>query len=105
MTKKMAEAEISQIESIASESEEEGPSSPAEKLKSLQKTHIGAAKYRCTFNSEWCKTYPIKAVKNDQHLFFCITCGKTLSCSHQGIKDVKVYCAGQTHKKYAQTSE
>jgi hypothetical protein len=41
----MAEAETTEIESITSESEEEGHSSPAKKLKSSQKTHIAAAKY------------------------------------------------------------
>ena len=77
---------------------------PVKRSKSSQKTHIGAAKYKCTFNSEWCKTYPVKAVKNDKNFFFCIPCGKSLSCSHQGIKDVKVHCAGQQHKKHAQSS-
>jgi hypothetical protein len=65
----MAEAETTEIESITSESEEEGPSSPAKKLKSSQKTHIAAAKYRCTGcpkKNLWCliscKVKTIKAV-------------------------------------------
>ena len=77
---------------------------PAKQLKLCQKTHIGAAKYKCAFNSEWCKSYPIKVVKNDKNSFFCIPCGKSLSCSHQGIKDVKVHCSGQLHKKHVQSS-
>ena len=80
-------------------------SSPAKKLKSSQKTHVGAAKYQSTFNSEWYKTYPIKTVKNDKHTFFCIPCAKSLSCSHQGIKDVKVHCTRQIHRKNVQTSK
>ena len=99
----MAEAELES----ETESEEEVLECPisAKKLKSSQKVHIGAAKYKCTFNSEWCKTYPIKAVRNDKHSFFGIPCGKSLSCSHQGIKDVKVHCAGQLHKKHVQSSK
>ena len=43
---------------------------PVKQLKLCQKTHIGAAKYKCAFNSEWCISYPIKAVKNDKNSFF-----------------------------------
>ncbi len=43
--------------------------------------------------------------QSDTDSFFCIPCGKSLSCSHQGIKDVKVHCAGQTHKNNAQASK
>ena len=96
----MADFDTSE-EETESEVQEEESSTPAKKVKS----HIGAAKYRSVFNSDWCKTYPIKAVRNNKHSFFCIPCGKSLSCSHQGLKDVKVHCAGQTHRKNAQTSK
>ena len=77
----MAEAESSEISESETESEEVFPAKKP-KLSQQIKTHIGAAKYECTFISEWCKTYPVEAVRNDTHLFFCIPCGKSLSCSH-----------------------
>ena len=31
--------------------------------------YSGAAKYQSKFKSEWCKSYPIRAVPNDHHSF------------------------------------
>ncbi|KAJ7369912.1 hypothetical protein OS493_035485 [Desmophyllum pertusum] len=35
-------------------------------------THIGAAKYRSKFKSEWSKLYPVKAMKSDEYYFYCV---------------------------------
>ena len=42
----------------------------------------GAAKYRVKYNPSWAKDYPVKAVLNDRYSFFCIPCGKSVSCQH-----------------------
>ena len=70
-----------------------------ESSKKRKLTHSGEAKYQSKFKSEWCKDYPIRAVPNDQHSFFCIPCKKTIRCGHQGLKDVKDHCATETHNK------
>ena len=59
-----------------------------------------AAKYKVKFNPEWEKAYPVKRVAQDQHSFFCVPCNKKVRCDHQGIKDVKVHCEGDTHNAY-----
>ena len=45
--------------------------------------------YKVTFKNEWKETYPIKEAKNNKFKLHCILCDKDLSCSHQGLKDVK----------------
>ena len=49
-----------------------------------------AYKYKTRFSKDWTKTWNfITAVPNDQFSFRCTLCSKILSCSHQGISDVK----------------
>ena len=64
--------------------------------KSGQK-YDGAAKYRVKYNPSWAKDYPVKAVLNDHYSFFCIPCGKSLSCQH--IKDfvMSKYIVNEIH--------
>ena len=57
----------------------------------------GSATYKVTFKNEWKESYPIKEVKNNKFKFYCISCGKYLSCSHQGLKDVKDHCSKTLH--------
>ena len=38
-------------------------------------------------------------MSNDRSSFYCIPCVRAISCAHQGIKDVKVHCEWQMHKK------
>ncbi|XP_066020951.1 uncharacterized protein [Pocillopora verrucosa] len=59
---------------------------------------LGAAKYRTTFKVEWSNLYPVKAVRNDKHSFYCVPCLKTIRCDHQGLKDVKDHCNTESHK-------
>ena len=68
-------------------------------------THVGAARYRSKFKSEWEHIYPVKAVKNDQYSFHCIPCMKNIKCDHQGITDVKAHCKTEAHKKWEKQSK
>ena len=77
--------------------DEPGPS-VAKKAKNKLK-YSGAYKYKSSFCKDWTKTWSfITAVPGDQHSFQCTLCSKTLSCSHQGISDVKTHIAGKTHQ-------
>ena len=66
---------------------------PGEKI---GQKYDGAAKYRIKYNPSWANEYPVKAVDKDRYSFFCIPCGKSGSCHHQGLRDVKVYCERDT---------
>ena len=45
------------------------------------------------FLREIVQDLPLKNVKNSKFEFHGIPCGKDLSCSHQGLKDVKDHCS------------
>ena len=78
--------------------DEPGPS-VAKKAKRKLK-YSGAYKYKSSFSKDWTKTWSfITAVPGDQHSFQCTLCSKTLSCSHQGVSDVKTHIAGKTHQR------
>ena len=53
----------------------------------------GSVIYKVTYKNEWKESYPIKEVKKNKFKFHCIPCGKDLSCSPQGLKDVKDHCS------------
>ena len=48
------------------------------------------------------RLYPIRGVKNNPYHFLCVPCNKQISCSHQGLKDIKDYCLRETHKIWLQ---
>lgn len=50
------------------------------------------------FNNSWKENFPVEAVAGDKYKFRCIPCKKVLSCSHQGVTDVKVHCGSELHK-------
>ena len=57
----------------------------------------GSATYKVTFKNELKESYPIKAIKSNKFKFHCLPCGKELSYSHQGLKDVKDHCSKPSH--------
>ena len=83
------------IEDWSSDSETEREE-PAEKI---GRKYARAAKYRVKYNPSWAKEYPVKAVDNDRYSFFCIPCGKSVSCHHQELRDVIVHCERDTHRR------
>ena len=76
---------------------EETPPAP-KKPKSLS----GAAKYGSKFNPEWQSEYPFASPGHIDKVysFFCSVCMKDVSCSHQGVTDLKRHekSAGHTSK-------
>lgn len=72
-------------------------SQPKKKQKSA-KAGLGAAKYKCQFQSEWKTTYPfISESSLGKHFFRCNVCVVDRSCGHQGKYDVKRHVNGQAH--------
>ena len=67
-----------------------------------RRTKIGAAVYKTKFNHAWTKTYSfIREVKGDQYKFLCTVCGRNVSCSHQGKRDVERHVGKAMHKANA----
>ena len=79
--------------------DEEQNSSNSSKGNKLVTKYTGSFKYRVSFKEQWTTEYPIKAVLNDKFKFHCLPCGKNISCSHQGLGDVKIHCKGPSHKE------
>ena len=46
-----------------------------------------------------CDSYPVGPVNGKKGAFYCIPCIKSVSCTHQGLGDVKEHCTGKTHQK------
>ncbi|XP_078538685.1 uncharacterized protein LOC144823755 [Lissotriton helveticus] len=70
-------------------------------LPSLPKK-CGARYYKTKFDMAWIKSGPFKGIivpiKNDSNFFRCLICEKNVSCSHQGIYDVKRHVSGKAHR-------
>ena len=81
-----------------SDSEINSDEDESEALK-VGRKYDGAAKYRVKYNPSWAKEYPIEAVANDRYSFHCIPCGKSVRCEHQGLRDAKVHCERDSHKR------
>ena len=57
--------------------------------------------YDCAYKEEWADSYPLGPVNGNKGAFYCIPCKKGVSCTHQGLGDVKQHCAGKRHQKNA----
>ena len=60
--------------------------------------------YKSKFSQSWTEEYPVRAVSGDPYKFYCIPCGKKLSCDHQGVKDVSDHCKKDSHKANVESS-
>lgn len=58
----------------------------------------GSFSYKVKFKAEWKQLYPVKEVARDEYKFYCLPCGKTLTCHHQGLGDIKKHCTNDSHK-------
>ena len=61
----------------------------------------GAGSYDCAYKEQLADTYPVGPVNGSKGAFYCIPCKKSVSCTHQGLGDVKQHCADKTHRKNA----
>ena len=66
-----------------------------------KKSKKGAASYDSHYKEEWAESFPIGPVNGNSGAFYCIPCKKSVSCTHQGLGDVKKHCAGKAHIKNA----
>lgn len=65
---------------------------------------FGAAVYKTKYNPSWKKDYPfIGEVKGDPYKFWCTTCSRTVSCQHQGKRDVDRHVEKQLHQNNAKS--
>lgn len=57
--------------------------------------------YRSTFKPEWTLKWPyiVRSASGDPHVFFCEICKKTVSCAHQGLRDVTRHLESSGHHK------
>ncbi|XP_022704978.1 uncharacterized protein LOC111269562 isoform X2 [Varroa jacobsoni] len=55
--------------------------------------------YRSTFKPEWTLKWPyiVRSASGDPHVFFCEICKKTVSCAHQGLRDVTRHLESSGH--------
>ena len=73
---------------------------------SCTKKFRGAAIYNSKYLAIWPKTWPfIQQVKNDPHSFYCTVFRKSVSCKHQGERDVGRHAATTQHQKNSKALE
>lgn len=74
---------------------DQDPSSPPYKRSRL----AGAATYETKYNNSWSSVFPFIAEgqQDPVHSFFCKVCKKDISCSHQGITDVRRHEKSKVH--------
>ena len=73
----------------------------AEPVLKKAKGKPGAVTYKSKYNDEWASLYPIRLANGNEFVFYRIPCKKNISCSHQGLADVKQHCNGKVHMKMA----
>ena len=86
-------------------SEADDPDCKAPPAPKKPKSLSGAAKYGSKFNPEWQSEYPFASPGHIDKVysFYCSVCMKDVSCSHQGVADLKRHekSAGHTSKVQA----
>jgi hypothetical protein len=88
-------------ENSVRENDDEVPS-PKRKKDSSGRKYSGAATYKSKFVPSWQKKWPcIVPVKGNQYSFSCTVCLKTVSCEHQGERDVTRHIASAQHQRNA----
>ena len=102
MARSLASAE--ELESVESEegSDCEDEPTPSKRMKSSisVKKYSGAAVYKTKFKSTWTSKWPFATgVKADPYSYRCNVCDRSLSCAHQGEKDVSCHAESAQHKK------
>ena len=55
----------------------------------------GAAVYRTHYDEGWERLYLVGPINRNKNVFFCIPCEETMSCAHQGVREVKQHVGGK----------
>ncbi|KII61055.1 hypothetical protein RF11_10988 [Thelohanellus kitauei] len=50
-----------------------------------------------TYDAKWEKYFPITAVKSDKHAYYCVPCGRRISCAYNGLHGLKKHCKTSRH--------
>ena len=58
----------------------------------------GASKYPTKYNCDWRKKWPCIQASNTPYKFMCTVCQCSVSCHHQGEKDVRRHLGGKKHQ-------
>ena len=59
----------------------------------------GAGSYDCAYKEERADSYPVGPVNGNKGAFYCISYKKSVSCTHQGLGDIKQHCARKQTKR------
>ena len=62
------------------------------------KKFAGSFTYKVKYKAEWKQLCPVKEVACDDNKFYCLPSGRTITCHHQGLGDIKKRCANERHK-------
>ena len=54
--------------------------------------------YKTKFDHQWRKEWPFIKMRKNQFHFLCTVCNKHMSCSHQGLFDVKRHAQTSSHQ-------
>ena len=97
-----------QKKSVASPARKENSSSkrkdiPVTKSNVRKKTkYRGSFQYKTTFHPSWTDKWPcIVSCLESKHSFYCTVRKRTVSCSKQGVRDVKVHMETNMHQNNA----
>ena len=76
---------------------------PVTKSNVQKKTkYQGSFQYKTSFNPSWTDQWPcIVSCLESKHSFYCTVCKRTVSCSKQGVRDVKVQMETNIHQNNA----
>ena len=62
----------------------------------------GSFQYKASFDPSWTDQWPcIVSCLESKHNFYCTVCKRTVSCSKQGVRDVKVHMETNMHQNNA----
>ena len=76
---------------------------PVTKSNVQKKTkYEGSFQYKTSFDPSWTDQWPcIVSCLESKHSFYCTVCKRTVSCSKQGVRDVKVHMETNMHQNNA----
>lgn len=67
-------------------------------LQKKLKASTGAATYKTKFNPSWQAEFPFVSRSDSIYSFHCNVCRKDVSCSHQGVNDLKRHEKSLAHQ-------